>query len=110
MSYKYKENQGNDISERINQQKTEGTEYTNKRTDVLRLRGRNAYQAATDLLFAFSAVLSYGLCEKYEGDACREFLGNKTIWMNYHGHQEVVEYQMAQGLTAIKEAEQLSDR
>lgn len=56
-----------------------------------------------------SKDLSYGLCEKYEGDACREFLGNKTIWMNYHGHQEVVEYQMAQGLNAIKETEQLSD-
>lgn len=56
-----------------------------------------------------SKDLSYGLCEKYEGDACREFLGNKTIWMNYHGHQEVVEYQMAQGLSAIKETEQLSD-
>ncbi|XP_015759041.1 PREDICTED: inactive tyrosine-protein kinase transmembrane receptor ROR1-like isoform X1 [Acropora digitifera] len=56
-----------------------------------------------------SKELSYGLCEKYEGDACREFLGNKTIWMNYHGHQEVVEYQMAQGLIASKETEQLSD-
>lgn len=56
-----------------------------------------------------SKDLSYGLCEKYVGDACREFLGNKTIWMNYHGHQEVVEYQMAQGLIAIKETEQLSN-
>ena len=68
------------------------------------------YQAETDLLLAFSKDLSYGLCEKYEGDACREFLGNKTIWMNYHGHQEVVEYQMAQGLNGIKETELLSDR
>ena len=74
------------------------------------LAWKMGYQAETDLLFAFSKDLSYGLCEKYEGDACREFLGNKTIWMNYHGHQEVVEYQMAQGLIAIKETGQLSDR
>lgn len=50
-----------------------------------------------------------GLCERYRGKACADFIGNQTIWVKYRGYQSIIEYKLANTLKFIKEVHQVSD-
>ncbi|XP_020611795.1 inactive tyrosine-protein kinase transmembrane receptor ROR1-like isoform X2 [Orbicella faveolata] len=52
-----------------------------------------------------------GMCESYRGDACAEFIGNQSIWVQYRiRHQQTIEKQLSSALTVIRTLNQMSER
>lgn len=52
-----------------------------------------------------------GMCEKYRGKACAQFIGNQSIWVEYpSGYQQRVEDHLSRALRLIQATKQMSDR
>lgn len=52
-----------------------------------------------------------GKCESYRGDACAEFIGNQSIWVQYRiRHQQIIEKQLSSALAVIRTLNQMSER
>lgn len=52
-----------------------------------------------------------GMCEYYRGDACAEYIGNQSIWVQYRiRHQQTIEKQLSAALTVIRTLNQMSAR
>ena len=51
------------------------------------------------------------MCEYYRGDACAEYIGNQSIWVQYRiRHQQAIEKELSAPLTVIRTLNQMSAR
>ena len=63
--------------------------------------------------FFFYRTLSplQGKCETYRGNACAEFIGNQSIWVQYRiRHQQNIEKVLSSALAVIRALDHMSER
>ena len=52
-----------------------------------------------------------GKCETYRGNACAEFIGNQSIWVQYRiRHQQNIEKDLSSALAVIRALDHMSER
>lgn len=51
----------------------------------------------------------YGVCEPYRGNACAEFIGNESVWVEFPGRQQLIERKLGEALSVIKATDEFSE-